>query len=392
MASLLKLHDGPQKLMQKRSKRLGDYARFRGIKERGDKPDKKTVEQGEQFVALNATLKEELPRMFAMTGRLVEACLTNFVLLQLQWQGIWRRKLSQAIDVHNASPHLHDIVNAFQGDFRYTEAQALSLGICNGSILADAANLVNFLSPTTTLNGDDSSPRQSTTPTLDSRDRTISQGSANSPTLARPEYTSRHSDQLGVSHLVGASLASLAQPHHATGRRIRASSTASTRSPVTPEIPGGWRNHSNSVTPTLNGNRPSTSTGRTSETPSLPRLSVDTPDFNRLSTDSHNQSMRLPSTSTYQSSNQSRTVRGRQPSPSDRYSDFFNSSLPMSDKPPQHSPPAPLGKRDFNILWVAVSVYEFSIDQSRGEAGYPYLTYVAGEVSPSDPSISYVRC
>ena len=367
--------------MQKRSKRLTDYARFRGLKERGDKPDKKTTEQGEQFIALNATLKEELPRMFAMTGRLVEACLSNFVLLQLQWQGIWRRKLSQAIDVHSDSPHLHDIVNAFQGDFRYAEAQALSLGICNGSILADAANLVNFLSPTTTLN-DDNSPRQSTTITLDSRDRTLSQGSSNSPTIARPEYTSRHSDQLGVSHLVGASLASLAQPHHATGRRIRASSTASTRSPVTPEIPGGWRNHSNSVTPTLNSNnRPSTSTGRTSETPSLPRLSVDTPDFDRLSTDSHTHSMRPPSTSTYQSSTQSHTVRDRQPSPSDRYSGFFNSSLPMSDKPPQHASPVPPGRRDFNILWVAVSVYEFSIDQSRGEAGYPYLTYVAGEVS-----------
>ena len=381
MASLLKLHDGPQKLMQKRSKRLTDYARFRGLKERGDKPDKKTSDQGEQFIALNATLKEELPRMFAMTGRLVEACLSNFVLLQLQWQGIWRRKLSQAVDVHSDSPHLHDIINAFQGDFRYTEAQALSLGICNGSILADAANLVNFLSPTTTLN-DDNSPRQSTTITLDSRDRTLSQGSSNSPTISRPEYTSRHSDQLGVSHLVGASLASLAQPHHAAGRRIRASSTASTRSPATPEIPGGWRNHSNSVTPTVNSNnRPSTSIGRTSETPSLPRLSVDTPDFNRLSTDSHAHSIRPPSTSTYQSSNQSHTGRGRQPSPSDRYSGFFNSSLPMSDKPPQHTPPTPPGRRDFHILWVAVSVYEFSIDQSRGEAGYPYLTYVAGEVS-----------
>ncbi len=28
----------------------------------------------------------------------VEACLNNFVQLQLQWQVIWRRKLSQAIE------------------------------------------------------------------------------------------------------------------------------------------------------------------------------------------------------------------------------------------------------------------------------------------------------
>ena len=96
MMTLLKLYEGPQKLTQKRNKRLMDYARFKAIKDRGDKPDKKTIEQGEQFVAVNDTLKDELPKLFSLTGKLVEACLNNFVQLQLQWHIIWRRKLSQA--------------------------------------------------------------------------------------------------------------------------------------------------------------------------------------------------------------------------------------------------------------------------------------------------------
>ena len=36
---------------------------------------------------------------------------------------------------------------------------------------------------------------------------------------------------------------------------------------------------------------------------------------------------------------------------------------------------------NFNVIFLAASVYEFNMDRARKEAGYPYLTYVAGEVS-----------
>ena len=32
------------------------------------------------------------------------------------------------------------------------------------------------------------------------------------------------------------------------------------------------------------------------------------------------------------------------------------------------------------VLFLAASLYEFNIDKSRREAGYPYLTYTEGEV------------
>ena len=46
------MHDQPQKLMQKRKKRLAEYANYKVRKDRGEKLDKRTIEQGEQFVAL----------------------------------------------------------------------------------------------------------------------------------------------------------------------------------------------------------------------------------------------------------------------------------------------------------------------------------------------------
>lgn len=35
----------------------------------------------------------------------------------------------------------------------------------------------------------------------------------------------------------------------------------------------------------------------------------------------------------------------------------------------------------YRVLFLAASLFEFNIDRSRKEAGYPYLTYVPGEVS-----------
>ena len=62
------------------------------------------------------------------------------------------------------------------------------------------------------------------------------------------------------------------------------------------------------------------------------------------------------------------------------YSSFFSSAMPMSDSPRTASPGT--GQTPtFNVIFLAASVYEFNIDRARSKAGYPYLTYVAGEVS-----------
>jgi len=57
--------------------------------------------------------------------------------------------------------------------------------------------------------------------------------------------------------------------------------------------------------------------------------------------------------------------------------------MPMSDSPGTQTPlvERPSGPgQNLHVLFLAASVYEFNIDRARREAGYPYLTYVAGEI------------
>ena len=377
MTTLLKLHDSPQKLMHKRNKRVMDYARYKGIKDRGDKPDKKTTEQGEQFMAINESLKDELPKLFALTGKLVEACLNSFVQLQLQWHAIWRRKLGQALDNYKALGPVSEVIDAFKGDFAFFEAQVLSLGICNGSMLAESVNMVNMLSPTRTLTGEESAQKNSS---LDlNRRRTTSVNSDMSPVLPQPDFGARS----GSGGFFGMDNGLQQVPTTAPtsnqldlNNRNRANSAMTGRSPRTPDVPGSYPSNSSNTTPVSAGfGRPATATG---PSPMQPRLSVGTPDMNRVS-----EATTLVSQSAG-NLGYARGTQARPSSPSGRFSGVFSSALPMSDSPPSQSPvengqnqPQP----QFNVLFLAASVYEFNIDRARREAGYPYLTYVAGEVS-----------
>ncbi|KAL8931786.1 MAG: hypothetical protein Q9211_006733 [Gyalolechia sp. 1 TL-2023] len=388
MTTLLKLHDSPQKLMQKRNKRVIDYARYKGIKERGDKPDKKTTEQGEQFVAINESLKEELPKLFALTGKLVEACLNSFVQLQLQWHAIWRRKLGQALDNYKATGPVTEVIDAFKGDFAFYEAQVLSLGVCNGSMLAESVNMVNLLSPARTLTGEESSQKKAS---LDlHRRRTTSINHDMSPVLPQPDFGSRSGAGgfFGMDNglqqpptMAPTMAATMAPPMASTSNpfesdnRPRTNLGMTRRSPRTPEVPGSYHSYSTDTPPSSAGfGRPAAATG-----PSLmqPRLNVETPDLNRVSeaTTLVNQSA---GNASYASGTQARPS-----SPSGRYSGFFSSALPMSDSPQAQSPVEDGPNRpepQFNVIFLAASVYEFNIDRARREAGYPYLTYVAGEI------------
>ncbi|KAI4211395.1 MAG: hypothetical protein LQ351_005821 [Letrouitia transgressa] len=367
MTTLLKLHEGPQKLMRKRNKRIMDYTRFKAIKDRGDKPDKKTIEQGEQFVAINETLKDELPKLFSLTGKLVEACLNSFVQLQLQWHSVWRKKLGQALDDYKAVGPVSEIVNAFTGDFAFFEAQVLALGICNGSMLTEVVNMANMLSPTTTLNGDNTSQKR---PSLDvNRRRTMSVNSDMSPTLPHPDF--------GVRSGTGGFWANVSQPtslsQMESNSRMRANSAIAGRSPKTPEVPGSYHSYSNNTTPVSTSfTRPATSTG-----PPLvaPRPSLEDHGSNRIS-DGSTPVTQPPSGTAHPQ----QPPQGRSTSPSARYSGLFSSAMPMSDSPRPRSPVDRYDQRVYNVLFLAASVYEFNIDRARKEAGYPYLTYQAGEV------------
>lgn len=343
MVTLLKLHESPQRVMKKRDKRLMDYARFKSIKARGDKPDKKTAEQADQFVALNETLKDELPKLYSLTARLMEACLKNFVQIQTTWYIVLQKKIGPLIDTF--PEEVQKIVDDWTTRFDFSEARALSLGICNGSLLADTVNLVNFNTPSTAPGV--SSPRR--------------------PSTVHSTSTRAMDESPKVSHDFNASNQSFhsptmdAQSQVSLGRH-RADSAFSTRiAPETPDL---------LITQVLQqGNNASISSvpspqSQTESFPRLPSISLDTPFLADV----------IPL-----ANNDNAADENRPSSSAGRYSGFFSSAMPMSDSPQEVESEADVVKEP-TVLFLAASIYEFNIDRARREAGYPYLTYVAGEI------------
>lgn len=129
---LLKMHESPQRIMTKRNKKAVDYARYKAIRDRGDTPDKRSIELADAYVALNETLIDELPKLFRLTKKLIDTILLNFVELQGLWMSSWAAKLRMTFTEMEMPAELDNIVKDFMGDFSYNEQSLNHLGICNG--------------------------------------------------------------------------------------------------------------------------------------------------------------------------------------------------------------------------------------------------------------------
>ncbi|KAL4949562.1 hypothetical protein BDW69DRAFT_197990 [Aspergillus filifer] len=343
MVALLKLHEGPQRVMKKRDKRLMDYARFKGIKARGDKPDKKTAEQADQFVALNETLKDELPKLYSLTAKLMEACLKNFIQIQTTWYILLQKKIGPLID--SFPEDVQKIVDDWSGRFTFSEAQVLSLGICNGSLLADTVNLVNFNTPSAGV----SSPRRPST-VHSSSTRAMDE----SPKASHEFSTSNQSFQ---SPNIDAQ-STISFTRHRADSALSGRPMAETSELPRTQILQQMDSASAASVPPTHSHPPESF-------PRLPSLSLDTPFLADV--------IRPSSNSDAADENQST-------SPAGRYSGFFSSAMPMSDHPQESTGSEANPTKEPAVLFLAASIYEFNIDRARREAGYPYLTYVAGEI------------
>lgn len=370
MVNLLKLHDGPQRVMQKRNKRLMDYVRYKAMKDRGDKADKKTTEQGEQFIALNVTLKEELPKLFGLTGKLMEACLSNLVQLQTSWLTVVEKRLGSTLE--RLPERLSQVVTDWSGDFSFSEAQVLSLGICNGSILADATTITGFGSPSASNGVETASSRRPSTVNSNAN-RTFSMDIGSSPKGSN-DFGATTNPSNFVHGTDG--LARHGNGSHIFGGRRRTNSSFSSHDPAAPEMSGGQILPSMTSVMTASA-RPSTDSGvdpanHSEASPSLPQLSLDTPTLQDFLSDPL----------------MAFGDRGGAPDPAEhpaspngqRSSGIFSSAMPMTESPNSSTPTEETPKKDPSVLFLAASMFEFNIDRSRREAGYPYLTYVAGEV------------
>jgi hypothetical protein len=360
---VIKAYGNPSLAMKKRSKRRLDYDKSVQLKKSGKKLDKQLSECVEQYEALNEALKKELPKLSSLTEKVGNICLGNFVNIQTQWFSIWKEKVKVVLD-NPQVPEIPDIISTFQRDYKFQEEQINTLFIVNPASTPRASQSTSIDEPTSKLR-----PRPSELSTL--RGRGMSVNSDVAPSLPTPDFLRRQSGQFTASP----SVASIPSPHQFYYRDyyagINGNAAGGSASPSAPEAPSGSRSYTGgSVRP---------GTGQSNDSSAGPRQS----------TDSSSQTRRY-SNSIYPSP-------GYPPpeAQSQRYSGLFHSALPLPDGPEKSTRQSRASSRassrerqpinGYNVLWLAASLFEFNIETTKHEAGYPYLTYQAGEVSFSSP-------
>ncbi|KAI1813579.1 hypothetical protein GGS20DRAFT_470891 [Poronia punctata] len=352
---VIKSYSNPSLAMKKRSKRRVDYDKYVQLQKGGKKIDKQLTELVEQYEALNEALKKELPKLSALTEKVGNICLGNFVNIQAQWFSIWKEKIKVVLEDQDV-PELSNIVSTFHRDYKLQDEQISTIGIVNPAAKGR---------PSQSTSVDEAAARFRLRPTEPSpRLRGLSLNSDVAPTLPAPDFMKRHSGQFAVSP----SLSSLSSPNqfyrdYYTGVNGQARSSDSPKATDASATP-----RSMAATPA----RPST--GQSHESSGIVRQSLD---------------------SSLQSRENKSYSNSAQPSPYQlpehhRFSGLFQSALPMSDaheRPPRPSHVSSRGSsrerqpiNGYNVLWLAASLFEFNIQTTKHEAGYPYLTYQAGEI------------
>ncbi|KAI1415906.1 hypothetical protein F5Y13DRAFT_206847 [Hypoxylon sp. FL1857] len=350
---VIKSYGNPALAMKKRAKRRLDYEKSVQLKKSGKKIDKQLSEFIEQYEALNEALKKELPKLSELTEKVGKICLGNFVNIQTQWFAIWKEKVKVVLEDPEV-PEIADIVSTFQRDYKFQDEQINSIGIINPASIGR---------PSQSISTDESFIRLRTRPAdLSPRGRGLSLNSDAAPSLPTPDFMKRHSGQFTISPTA----ASMPSPHQYYYRDYYAGINAQGR-------PGSGSLHtpdSSSISRPIGPASIRPGTGQSYDSAGAPRQSTESGAHTR------------------------RYSNTAYPSPhsteNQRFSGIFQSALPPSDsqerlpRPSQASSRASSRERQpingYNVLWLAASLFEFNIETTKHEAGYPYLTYQAGEI------------
>ncbi|KIE03064.1 Dbl-like protein, partial [Metarhizium majus ARSEF 297] len=366
---VIKAYGNPSLAMKKRQKRRIDYERFEQLKRSGKTPDPKLMELVEQYEALNDTLKKELPQLSTLTEKVGNICLGNFVNIQANWYAIWKEKMKMVLPGCGDMPDLQSVVSTFQQDFPYAHDQMAQIGILNPATWGRT-------SQSTSVSVDDVSIRTRCRPSdVESRSRGQSLNGDMAPSLPAPDFGGRRSGSFTMSPSHGATPGfgngNVPSPHQYYYRDYYTgiqASQAGSASPKSPEM--------------ASSSRPGAASGMFSTRPSTGR-SFD-PGMTRQSSDSSVLQHR-DSSATY---NSAYVLQDTQREPH-RFSNLFHSALPMSDGPDEgnsqrasraSSTDRGQNSDGYRVLWLAASLFEFNISTTKHEAGYPYLTYQAGEI------------
>ncbi|KAM3066907.1 hypothetical protein ACMFMG_007053 [Clarireedia jacksonii] len=367
--SVIHSYSPPLLAMKKRAKRRVDYEKYLVNKAAGKRIDERLEELVSQYEALNETLKMELPKLSALTEKIGRICLGNLVDIQTTWYRTWQEKVKTVLDTNQMPKDTMDILHAFNRDYKYVEARAQELSIINGTF-KEGGNWSAAVSIQDADNHDASSAssikdakgRRSESSYRSRGLSVATNDKSHSPSLPTPEFAKRLSGQFSFSPI----LATGPGLPHAPYQPAAYSNSYSIGGFVTPASPehGGSRVHSST--------RPPTSRSMASDNGGIPRISTDL-------------AHRRESSSTQASASYliDGPIREREQRP---FSGIFHSAMPLSDGPEDSarssrasSHERPHGSR-YNVIYLAASLFEFHIEATKTEAGYPYLTYSAGEI------------
>ena len=363
---IIALYSPPGLAMKKRAKRRLDYERSLVLKQ-SKKVDEKLQDQVNQYEALNETLKLELPKLSALTVTMGKICLAQLVHTQTEWYKIWQGKVRAVLEENQVPKTIKDIVESYLREWKYVEARISELGIVNGYFDSIAKTRGSQSTQDDESLKTDTRPSMATSRSERSRPRGISITSDKTPSIPTPDFAKRLSGQFAFSPIVANSPSG---PQFAYHTPYASHSRAGSGSPATPDGMAHSRQYS------ANPPRPSTGRSYTSND-----------GMTRPSNEYNNQARRVTASgSTHNQHNTDGPLHSSRP-----YSGLFHSAMPLPDGPDESQRSSRASSRDrnvsggYNVLYLAASLFEFNISATKSEAGYPYLTYQAGEVSPSSP-------
>ncbi|SZE99599.1 unnamed protein product [Blumeria hordei] len=320
-------YNGPILAMKKRDKRRLDYEKALSLKNTGKKVDEKLQNLSNEYSALHETLKWELPKLSQLTETMGKYILGHFICIQEKWYATWVKKIRNVLEENELPKDISDIIETFHRDYKHEEMRIMELGIVNGSFGSDLS-FKGYKSRTQSRRVSDvsnlSPPEHSEAPFSTRLSANSSGFRVQSSTVTQPSSVCTQASSVVDAHV------------------------------ITRGAPSS---------PAERFTRPNTGRSFNSESGSRAISDVN---------------FRRESGSTYGSYHEGLKQSSRP------HSGLFHSALPMGE-----NEEATLSRgssrdrnisRGYTILYLAASLFEFNISATKQEAGYPYLTYQAGEI------------
>ncbi|KAG4031611.1 hypothetical protein MFRU_009g03710 [Monilinia fructicola] len=361
--NVIREYTKPTDFMKKRSKRRVDYEKWMAANSNGKKVDEKLQASAKEYDALNETLKTELPQLSAKTAEMGQLVLARLIFIQTSWYYIWQEKIKSVLDANKIPMSVHDIVQSFEQDYKYVLAQTQELGLINGTLEVDCFLDRLESTPLASLKDSDSVKTKGRLSDSSARPQGLSLATPHdtSPSLPTPDFAKRHSGQFSFSPILANGPGLPAHAPYQPAAYSNGHSRPGSGSPATPDASA----------PRLFGStRPSTSRSIASDNGGIPRISTDI-------------GHRRESSSTQASASYmvDGPLRDQRP-----FSGIFHSAMPLPDGPEDSARSSRASSMDrahgsrYNVIYLAASLFEFNIAATKTEAGYPYLTYSAGEI------------